>query len=422
MNKKKSLLARFFSHNITLLVLAFLLAFTAWFIINASSETDTNVTISDIPIIIDLPESALDAGLKVFNSDNLKASVEVSGNRVTVGSLTPADIQVVANQSNSIISPGSYTLALSAKKTGLKTNYNIVSSVSPATVTVFVDREKEQVFDIENKLSVTLDDSSHYANVALSQSKVTVTGPETQVSQIASVAVEDTITGKQTDTKVQEKLYFYDEDGNKLDLPLVVTDIDTVEVTISILPIASVTLGVNVINAPTGAPAVSINPSSIKIAGVKESLEKIDNNTIKIGTLDYTKLKNERISVKYDLTSPTGCKIISGETSAVASVDLSSYSRAIVTGKISSKIDSSTYTTEFATNNVELTIFGPEDMTNDISASDVTVIADFTGLLDDLKSGNSMSISVPLKVSLASDYSSCWVYGTYTTTVNVTKK
>ena len=70
MNKKKSLLARFFSHNITLLVLAFLLAFTAWFIINASSETDTNVTISDIPIIIDLPESALDAGLKVFNSDN----------------------------------------------------------------------------------------------------------------------------------------------------------------------------------------------------------------------------------------------------------------------------------------------------------------------------------------------------------------
>ena len=423
MNNKKSFLSRFFSHNITLLVLAFILAFAAWFIINASSETDTNVTISDIPVIVDLPDTAVEDGLKVFNSDNLKGSVEVSGNRVTVGSLTASDIQIVANQSSSIISPGSYTLSLSAKKTGLKTNYNIVSSVTPATVTVLVDREKEQVFDIENKLTVKLDDSSHYANTALSQSKVTVTGPETQVSQIASVAVEDTITGQETDKTFQEKLYFYDENGVKLeDLSLVVTDIDTVEVTISVLPIATVTLGVNVTNAPSGYPAVSVSPSAVKIAASQETLEKIDNDTISIGTLDFSKLRNTKSSLRYDITAPTGCKVISGETSAVLSLDLSSYEEATVVGKISSKIDSSAYSTEFATNNVELTVYCPSDLAEEISASDVTVIADFTGLLDDLKTGNAVSLSVPLKITLSSDYSTCWVYGTYTTNVNVTKK
>lgn len=422
MNNKQSFLSRFLSHNITLLVLAFLLSFTAWFFINANSETDTSVTISDIPVTIELPETAIEDGLKVFNGDNVKASVEVSGNRLTVGSLTATDIQVVANQSSSMISPGSYTLSLSAKKAGLKTNYNIVSSVSPSAISVFVDKENEQVFDITNKLTVKLDDNNHYANTTLSQSKVTLTGPDTMVSQIDSVAVEDTITGKEADKTVQEKLYYYDADGDKLDLPLVVADIDTVEVTISVLPINSVALGVNVSNAPSDYPSISISPSTVKLAGTQETLDKIDNNTVKIGTLDFSKLKNKKNTLKYTITVPTGCKVISGETSANVSIDLSSYETTTVTGKISSKIDTSAYSTEFATNNVELTIYGPSDAIDDISASDVTVIADFTGMLDDLKSGNAVSLSVPLKVTLASEYSSCWVYGTYTTNVNVTKK
>ena len=422
MNNKQSFLSRFFSHNITLLVLAFLLSFTAWFFINASSETDTSVTISDIPITIELPEAAVEDGLKVFDGDNVKASVEVSGNRVTVGSLTSSDIQVVANQSSAIISPGSYSMSLSAKKQGLKTNYNIVSSVNPSTITVFVDKETEQVFDIQNKLTVKLDDNNHYANTTLSQSKVTLTGPETMVSLIDSVAVEDTLTGKEADKTVQEKLYYYDSDGDKLDLPLVVADIDTVEVTISVLPISTVTLGVNVSNAPSDYPSISISPSTVKIAGAQETLDKIEKNTVKIGTLDFSKLKNKKNTLKYTISVPTGCKVISGETSANVSIDLSSYEMTTVTGKITSKIDSSLYSTEFATNNVELTIYGPAEALEDLSASDVSVVADFTGLLDDLKSGNAVSLSVPLKATLSSDYSSCWVYGAYTTNVNVTKK
>lgn len=422
MNNKQSFLSRFFSHNITLLVLAFLLSFTAWFFINASSETDTSVTISDIPITIELPEAAVEDGLKVFDGDNVKASVEVSGNRVTVGSLTSSDIQVVANQSSAIISPGSYSMSLSAKKQGLKTNYNIVSSVNPSTITVFVDKETEQVFDIQNKLTVKLDDNNHYANTTLSQSKVTLTGPETMVSLIDSVAVEDTLTGKEADKTVQEKLYYYDSDGEKLDLPLVVADIDTVEVTISVLPISTVTLGVNVSNAPSDYPSISISPSTVKIAGAQDTLDKIEKNTVKIGTLDFSKLKNKKNTLKYTISVPTGCKVISGETSANVSIDLSSYEMTTVTGKITSKIDSSLYSTEFATNNVELTIYGPAEALEDLSASDVSVVADFTGLLDDLKSGNAVSLSVPLKATLSSDYSSCWVYGAYTTNVNVTKK
>lgn len=423
MKSNKSLLSRFFSHNITLLVLAFVLAFTAWFIISASSETETNVTISDIPVSIELPDTAVEDGLKIFNGNNVTASVEVSGNRVTVGSLTASDILVTSNQSSSIIAPGTYTLQLTAKKNGLKTNYNIESSVNPSSITVFVDKAREQSFDIENMLTVKLNDTNHYASTSLSQSKVIVSGPETQVSQIKSVAVVDTITNATSDTQtIQENLVFLNEEGEQLELPYVTTDLETVEVTISVLPITTVNLSVNPANAPSDYPEVSISPSTVKIAGPQRVLDSIQNNTVSIGTLDFTKLENKNLSMKYDISVPEGCKVISGETSATVSVDLSSYEQATVTAKISSKLDTSLYTSEFATNNAEITVYCPESLAAEISASDVTVLADFTGLLDDIESGSSVSLSVPLKISFSSDYSECWVYGTYTTNVNVTKK
>ena len=200
------------------------------------------------------------------------------------------------------------------------------------------------------------------------------------------------------------------------------SDIDTVNVTITVQPIVSVDLAVNVSNAPDDAPAVSMKPSSVKIAGPQDTLDEIENNTVVIGGLDYSKLQNVYVNQKYNITLPSGCKVISGETSAVASVDLTSYYPAYLTAKINSKIDTSTYSVEFASNNVDLTIYGPEEKADMITSSDVSVVADFTGLLDDMKDKSSLSLTIPLKITLSSDYSDCWAYGSYTTTVNVTKK
>ena len=419
-NKKPSFISRLFSHNITLLILAFILAFSAWFVISTSEESQETKTISDIPISIELSDTAVSEGLKLYGADDQKVSVEVSGDRVTVGSLTASDIIVTANQSSSMNAAGSYTLSLSAKQGGLKNNYTI-EKITPSTLTVYVDREKQKEFDIENQITVKLNDSSHYASVALSNSKVLVSGPETHVNQISYVAVIDTITVDDQIT-VNEDLVFLEEDGSKLNLPYVSTDISSVDVTITVLPISEVSLKVDVTNEPSDYPGILIDPETVKIAGPQDRLDKIENNTVKIGSLDFTKLKNEVNTQKFDITLPKGCKVISGETAATATIDLSSYDSTTVTAKVSSKLDSSVYTAEFASNNVDITVNGPSDLISDISASDLTVIADFTGLLDDVKSGSAVSLSVPLKIALGSDYSECWVYGSYTVNVNVTKK
>ncbi|WP_407382861.1 YbbR-like domain-containing protein [Ruminococcus sp.] len=425
MKNNRSVFSRFFSHDITLLVLAFLLAFVAWFVISMSEESEENKTITDIPVTIELPDTAIEDGLHLYGADDLKASVEVKGNRVMLGTLTASDIQVTANQSSSMVSVGTYTLSLTAKQNSLKTNYTIVKEkLSPSTATVYVDKEKEEEFTIDNQITVQLDDSTHYASVALSKSKVIVSGPENHVNQIASVAVVDNITGLSGDSQktINEDLVFLDDDGEKLYLPYVKTDIGTVEATISVLPVAEVSLRVDVANAPSNYPNITIDPPTVKIAGPQDALDNIKDNKVTIGSLDFTKLKNEGNKQKFDITLPSGCKVISGETSATAYIDLNSYYSTTVAAKVTTKLDSSKYTVEFASNNAEIVINGPEDLINAISSSDVTAIADFTGLLDGADKDSAVSISAPLKISLGSDYSDCWVYGTYTVNANVTKK
>ena len=135
MNNKNSFLSRLFSHNITLLILAFVLAFTAWLYLNGTAETDTSVTVKDIPIELELSEAAVDDGLQIFKGNDQKANVDVQGNRVTVGSLSSSDIIVTSSQTGSITSPGYSTVSLQAKKASIKSNYDIVS-VSPSVIEI----------------------------------------------------------------------------------------------------------------------------------------------------------------------------------------------------------------------------------------------------------------------------------------------
>ena len=419
--KEKSLLSRFFSHNITLLVMAFLIAVSAWFIINLSSNSENRTASVDVPIIVELPEDAQKEELKLFGADGLSATVVVKGNLMATSTVTSNDIQAVATQNASLLSPGYHNLPIVAKQTGIKSNYTI-DSVTPSNITVYVDREKQAEFTIDNQITVEHDDEkNNYANAALSQSKVIVTGPETEVNEIKTVAVIDTLT--EDVTSKEEKLTFLDQDGNDLYLEYCSCDVDSIEVSVTVLPIKTVSLSVDTSNAPSDNPKIEINPSTIRVAGPQETLDKIKDSKLTIGTLDFTKYKNESVTEKFDITLPSGCKVVSGETSATITTDLTSYQSTTISAKVSNIIDTTKYTTEMVSSNaVDITVCGPEDLINSISASDITATTDYTGLLDDAKAGKTMSLTVPLKISYGSDYAECWIYGTYTVNVNVTKK
>lgn len=418
--KNDSIIKRFFSHNVTLIVLALLISFSIWFAINASSDTGTNVTISDIPVTIELPQEAIDDGLQVFSGSDVKCSVDVNGNRITVGSLTSSDIQITSDQASSIIAPGTYNLNLTARKTGLKSNYNIVSSVTPSTITVFVDKLKTKAFDIENQIAYKVDDG-YYANASLSQASVKVSGPESEVSKIEKVVIQGKIDGVLNSTRTfDKKLVFLDADGKSLDLALINADIESVTVSLSVLPVKKVNLSVDVANAPSSYPKISVSPTSINIAGPENALKSIGDSPVKIGTVDFSTLRNEKTTLKFDITLPRECKNISNETSASVTIDLSDYKRKELTCSIKNTIDDSKYYCDFSDENVTVVIYGPQKYIDTIEESDISISTDFTDKLSDVTK-TATSIDVPLIVKLSDKYSDCWCYGTYSVKANISE-
>lgn len=426
--KKDSFLTRLFSHNIVLLILSFLLAFIAWFIINANSQTETNVTISNIPVSITLPDTAIEKGFQIFNDTEFTASVEVSGNRVTVGSLTPSDIQVTANQVSTIDHTDEYNLPLSAKKTGVKTNYNIMSSVNPSSVTVFVDRYKEKDMTIDkSQMKVTVE-TGFYSEVSMSNDTVHLEGAASKIDEIETVAIIDTIdSDSSSPLTLQESLVFLDKSGDAIDLHYVTADIKSVEVTVTSQPKKDVTLKLNILNAPKNVPSVTLTPSKATVYGPAEQINTIEEDTIIIGTLDFNTLTNQEYNIPYDISLPEELKDchINAEDgdSVMATLDLSSYAMSVVSKEIKTKVDSDKYTAEITSNSsVLLTIYGPNNLISDITDDDISVVADVTAVSDQLDSERTVSISVPLTITLKSAYSSCWVYQTDPVNVNVTPK
>ena len=431
--KNNNILTRFFSHNITLLILSFVLAFTIWFIININSTTESSETIANIPIRIELSDAAKENGLEVFRVDDISASVEVSGNRITVDSLTADDITVYATQMDSIITPDVYTRPVTAKKTGIKNNYEIVSAVTPSSVTFRVDRRKEKDITIENNINVNRDSNTYLASKTITPTTIHVSGPEQEVNRIATAEAFDSITvGSSETTTKSVKVIFRDVDGNLLNnLEMITTDIDEVTATAIVYPTKELSAKVDLKDAPSSCPDIDFSSETIKIAGPQESLNKVQDSFLIINDkpIYFDELDNTEHTFEFDLNqiAPEGCLIVSPDSKKItATLDLSGYSKTSVDCSIvPTNIDTSKYQYEFlgtSSNTVSVRVCGPPSRLSILSDKNITVEADFKGSLDDVPDSGVTTKDITLTVKISSAYSDCWVYGTYKISVDISKK
>ena len=144
MKKKKRSLNKLFQNNKFLIILALVISTITWVYMSMGTTNDTTVTISNIPIQIELPDQLDNNGLQVFRDAEQTATVTVTGSRAVLGSIGTKDI-TVTGATNGIDSAGTYQLSLSAVKANPSANFQIISTVTPSNVNVIVDYQREQV-------------------------------------------------------------------------------------------------------------------------------------------------------------------------------------------------------------------------------------------------------------------------------------
>ena len=400
-----------------LFILSVVISLSIWIIMSISTGNDTSLTISGIPVQVELSDEAVNNGLQVFSGSDYTASLTVTGNRAVVGSLQASDITVKA-AANYVDSAGNYTLYLNASKNNPYSDFQISSSIKPSTIDVFIDYLREETFDIQENVVYKVDDG-YYASTTLSSKTIYISGPQSEVSKIAKVVASADIDGTlNSSQKVDADIKLYNSEGQEIKTDLLSLDFKTVEAAISVLPEKEVPLKPVFTNLPSGLQItdnmISVEPSSIMLAGTDDVLVKTDS--VSLAPIDFTTLTNIRTTFDLAVEIPTDCKNISNTSTAKVTLDLSSLSsKKLVVEKFTVQGLASGYSAEVTQKSLEVTVYGMSSQIDSLNASDITAVID-------VSASDGMKGSVSMPVTFAIDNgSSCWVSGSYKANLTISE-
>ena len=419
MKKKKLSLNKLFQNNKFLIILSLVISTITWVYMSMGTTNDTSVTISNIPIQIELPDQLVNNGLQVFSDTEQTATVTVTGSRAVLGSISTKDITVTA-ATNGIDSAGTYQISLSAVKTNPSANFQIISTVTPSNVNVIVDYLRETSFPIQENVVYKVADG-YYASTSLASKNITVSGPQTEIAKIAKVSASAELDGILDDsTSATADILLYDKSGNRISTDLLKMEFGTVEASICVLPEKTVKVVAEFMNKPEGLnlgdDMLSVEPSEILLAGPKKVLD--NTKSIKLESIDFATLSNKRYEYNdQGINIPTDCKNISNSTAAKVVLDLSSLSKKTYTVD-SFKVSglSSEYKADVTQTNMSVTVIGSKKELENLKSSDIECIIDTSD-----QSGTVGSVQMPVTFKLKGT-STCWVSGSYKANITISEK
>lgn len=419
--KKKIKFGELFNNEKFLMIFSIVLSFCLWVAISASSGETVNYTLNDVPVTMELSDDAVAEGLTVVSIngvpvEDFKTSVKVTGNSVTVGSLTTSDIQIYGSNLGNIVTSGTYNVTLAARSQGVKSNYSIVS-VNPTEVTLVVDRNIEKELEIESQITASAPAEYYIGSPTFSSKTVAISGPEQSVSKVAKAVVSYKFDSELTKTVTLHNLdvMLLDANGGEVKDESLIVEPVSVDATIPVLSKKTVPIEITYDNKPSGIDIndfISIEPNVIDIAAADDVLSTIDSITV--GPLDFNTLNYGTDSMEFEVVMPEGVRNLNSiETVKVRFKfsNMSSVSREISAFQFVNVPDG--LVAEYSTySSIKVTFIGYSDEIESLEGSDISATIDLT----DAAMG---TFDMPVTVKVAG-ISSCWAYGTYS--VNVTIK
>jgi len=412
-NIKNKIGFKLFYNDKFVMIFSILVAFASWLYVSSTTQESAVFTVTDIPV--NLPE--LSDELRYYNSQDLKAEVKISGNALVVTSVTAEDIYITASDTSHITKPGKYTMDLVPKKSGIKTDYSFVSSVTPASVDVYVDGYKERTFPIIGKIDVQASsDSLYIAQPVLAQQSLKLTGASSVIDSISYVNAEYKFSQPISETTVvKAKLKYYDSNGEEIKSSYIKSDITEVSTTVSVLTVKELKIQPIITNMPDYLTlddnVIQVEPSTIKVAvPTSASINELVTEPVDFTQVD---LENNRFNVKINI--PSGYKNIDGTENAEVIFDTSNMTtKSIAVSKIEMIHKGLNQNASVITKTLNITVIGPKNKLSTLTASHITAVVD----LSEKSTLTSGIVEMPVSIIFNQNYSDCWVKGSYT--VNIT--
>lgn len=414
-----------FDNNTFLLVFSLLTATVIWFMMMDAEMEGRGSVVTNVPIQIEISQTAQEAGVRVFDQSFTSTDVSVSGNSVVTSKLTTEDIGVTAMLDPSLTmltgnSMQQATVTLRAYKKGNTLADYEVEGVAPSEVVLTYDKYKETQLTIDKQVKYAAADGYYVSsNPMLSTEIVTISGPESEVNKVAKAALIYEFSEELTQSRsVSCKLSLLDYNGEVINPSMhhIVLSDDTIDVSVQVTSRGTVSILPDIRNLPESFPdkRITIEPQSIDIVGDGEIISK--NETLTLSTpINFYDVTPENNTFTMEIPVPPGVTNISNAQTVTVTFNMNGYSMTeLKTANISVINAPEGKKIEPITESITVKAVGPAAIISKLSGESVFCTVDFSGI-SELK--NRMEVPVSVKIMNADN---CWITGTYTCHVSVT--
>lgn len=395
------------------------IAIVLWFVISISIYPTTPRTISHVPLQVEITgTSAEENGLSVIDYDVQEVTVQIEGNRSNVGNIEAEDLTASVVVEN-VTSAGVKSLSIAVR--GNNNEQFNVRSISPATVNVTFDIIDTYTFEVRPSTpNITFADGCvlDEDNFTSSPGTIDVTGPQQQLEQVAYCVAETQQKEQLSASRIltTNTLLFYNEEGAQVDDTDFTYDTAAFSIEVPVLYQKTMDITYQITNAPANFDLdsldLTLSEEKITLAAPNTSLDEMDE--FNIGSIS---LRDIDLDYSHDfvVTVPDNYQNQSGFSTVNLRLNSEGLTKKdFVLTDIGVVNAPTTYDFELVTQQLTVSIIGPEAVMEQLDASDITANVDLLSysVQAEVVDGDTVTFNYTPTIT-CSKYNNVWAVGDY---------
>lgn len=297
------------------IILSVAIAFVLWAYVVTVEQTHIELTIYNIPVVMDGETVLRDKGLMITSGSDQTVNLTLSGKRSELSKLKNSDITVLVDLTR-IYEAGQKTLSYDVSFPG----NNSIEIVRRKPESVSIQVAAWETKDIDVQVITTGKPAEGFrideANISASPQRTNISGPKELIDRISMAKIVVDMEGAEKAFGERVKITLCDSNGNPLDVRNVVVDNDMVTVRVPLLKEKEISLILPIL--PGGGlteadVTTEMSTEKIVVSGSPAIIEKL-SDSITLGSLDLSKETKDFKDRAYEFTLPSGVKSNAGTT------------------------------------------------------------------------------------------------------------
>ena len=365
-------------------ILSVLMSAVMWLYVSSVESREEEKDIRNIPLTYIGEESLESRNLSVISVETPPLSITFSGRRGDLNRINNANVSVTIDLSQVKHAGEDIRCAYDVVLPDNVRNSLRAVSYSDRFITLFVDQVESKTVEVRLISDITTAEGYMMDRSVIEPHEIRMRGPSSILRKV--VYAEAVLNRADVDYSIDATLSYTlkDEDGNDVDSDAVTSEPQTVHVMAPVLKTKIVALDVEIREGGGLTIADNINysitPDHIMVSGDPTVIDGL--NILRLDTIDLSKIETNTFTREIKIIIPNDCYNLSGEESAVVTVEIvNAQTRQITTSNIEiiNEDIPNGYMIRLITTDLRVTIRGPEATIGYVNPIHVRAVVDLSG-------------------------------------------